>query len=370
MRPATSRSSNACARRSAQSPMRARRSGSLAKVERAPCDGGGLALGHDPRLVGADQLADAVHRRRHHRQAAGRGLVGGAAEGLVDGGQHEQVRTPVAALDLVGVAEEAHAVVHAEPVGQRRVGLAAGADDPQQVRAGAPGLRLRERLDRDVETLQRAVLLVHEQRDHGVVRSPLLSAEAAPVVLVRAEAAQVDATRHDRHARSRIEAAQVGRAALRDCHEDLDAPEPPALEPEREALPQPPAERAGAALDRVARGRLVVGRVAERDRVEIRPGRHHRHRADRVDEVRVEAGQAQAAAEEEGRPAQPERVQPRRRHRTPVDERAQLLVEVHRDDREVEAVATLADHALELAAQAPAHERDARAAHERSTSDA
>ena len=50
----------------------------------------------------------------------------------------------------------------------------------------------------------------------------------------------------------------------------------------------------------------------------------------------------------------------------PLDERAEPLVEVHGDDDVVEAVGALFNDPLQLAAEPPAHERDARPAHDHS----
>ncbi len=344
--------------------MRARRAGIARDRHQRAREVGRVAVRDDARLVVAHELPDAVHGRGHHRQPARCSLVGRTAESLVDGRKHEQVRRPVAALDLCRVAEETHALADPQPVGERRVGLIPGADHPQKVgaaiRAGGRG----KGLDSHLQPLERSVLLVHEQRHHGGRRDAMFLAEPPAVLHVRSEAVQVDAPRHHRYPRAGVETSQIRSAALGDADQHTHSPsEPPPLERQGEALTQLPADRAGAALDRIAGGGLVIGGVAEGDRVEVDVVWHDRHRADGVHEVGIDARQAQAADCEERHPPESERPEHRRRHPAPVDQRAQRLVQVHRHHGVVEALVTERDHALQFPAQPPADERHTRPRH-------
>ena len=157
-----------------------------------------------PASSSPDELTDAVHRRGHHRQPARCRLVGRAAERLVDGRQHEQVRRPVAALDLRRVARGS-ARGRRPRAGRRAPRRARSRRPPPRAGRGRrpSASRGRKGLDRHLQPLERPVLLVHEQRHHGVRRDAMLLSEPPAVLHVRSEAVQVDAPRHHRHLRRR-----------------------------------------------------------------------------------------------------------------------------------------------------------------------
>jgi hypothetical protein len=276
--------------------------------------GGEVLLQHPAAPARLDELRVARAGRDRHRQARGHRLEERVGEGVVAGRQHEEVGGGVERLDVRAPSEEAHAVRHAEPRGERGEASRRVGPRHEQVRGhAAPG----QAPQRPVEALALEAAADEEgERAVEAERPPRRLAQLRAAG--RIEAGGVDAVRHHRQALGGdpVAARELAGVALRQALDDLPGiAEHGLLDGEQRPVAREEGAQAGPAVDA-----LEIGPVDPAPRaVEVlvagaRVGVHH------VEALAGVRGGARREGRhpqrlEDARHAQPSQPHPRRPRR-------------------------------------------------------